>query len=288
MVGGGRPNKRQREDERLVFPTPGWFVTLEVRHISLGLPGALQECELLQQESASSTSTPLKKGQQQRRDAERTEDHQSLWTVLRFSHGLNQPELLCQRRRRRETSSRIRLVSCFFHCLQRKHQKPTTLPRLCHSAPSSLVPSRVRPTVPEPKHQKPTRNPTGDLCFTERRTEFVTPVTQLLPWLQLATVPWWQTCTVYTLSVLTHLYTIFFTRYYRWKYHVDLSNQTRSDPGHRFTFLEASGAFLFRTILSCGGISTHLGHTYLSLEGKRTGCNERIMLAMKYFKANVS
>lgn len=44
-----------------MFPTPGWFVTLEVRHISLGLPGALQECELLQQESASSTSTPLEK-----------------------------------------------------------------------------------------------------------------------------------------------------------------------------------------------------------------------------------
>lgn len=58
---GERPNKRQREDERLVFPTPGWFVTLEVRHISLGLPGALQECELLQQESASSASTPLEK-----------------------------------------------------------------------------------------------------------------------------------------------------------------------------------------------------------------------------------
>ena len=183
-----------------------------------------------------------------------------------------------------EDQTGVMFFSLFTTKTSKTNNAATSLPL----SPSSLVPSRVRPTVPEPKHQKPTRNPTGDLCFTERRTEFVTPVTQLLPWLQLATVPWWQTCTVYTLSVLTHLYTIFFTRYYRWKYHVDLSNQTRSDPGHRFTFLEASGAFLFRTILSCGGISTHLGHIYLSLEGKRTGCNERIMLAMKYFKANVS
>lgn len=50
---------RQREGERLVFPTPRWFVMLGVRHISLGLPGSLQECELLQQESASSASPPL-------------------------------------------------------------------------------------------------------------------------------------------------------------------------------------------------------------------------------------
>lgn len=56
--GGDRKKNREREDERLVFSNPRWFVMLEVRHISLGLPGALQECELLQQQSASSTSPP--------------------------------------------------------------------------------------------------------------------------------------------------------------------------------------------------------------------------------------
>lgn len=50
---------REREDERLVFLNPRWFVMLEVRHISPRRPAALQECELLQQESASSTSPPL-------------------------------------------------------------------------------------------------------------------------------------------------------------------------------------------------------------------------------------
>lgn len=54
-----KKTKREREDDRLVFPSPRWFVMLEVRHISLGLPGALQECELLLQESASSASPPL-------------------------------------------------------------------------------------------------------------------------------------------------------------------------------------------------------------------------------------
>lgn len=54
-----KKTKKERGDERLVFPTPRWFVMLEVRHISLGLPGALQECELLQQESTSSTSPLL-------------------------------------------------------------------------------------------------------------------------------------------------------------------------------------------------------------------------------------
>lgn len=54
-----RNEKRQREDEKLMFPGPRWFVMLEVRHISLGLPASLQECELLQQESACSTSPPL-------------------------------------------------------------------------------------------------------------------------------------------------------------------------------------------------------------------------------------
>lgn len=53
-----KKTKSERGDERLVFPTPRWFVMLGVRHISLGLPGSLQECEFLQQESASSTSPP--------------------------------------------------------------------------------------------------------------------------------------------------------------------------------------------------------------------------------------
>lgn len=49
-----RDNKGKKgEDERRVFPKPRWFVTLDVRHTSPGLPGALLECELLQQESAS-------------------------------------------------------------------------------------------------------------------------------------------------------------------------------------------------------------------------------------------
>lgn len=51
--------KRESEDEKLVFLNPRWFVMLEVRHISPRLPAALQECELLQQESASGTSPPL-------------------------------------------------------------------------------------------------------------------------------------------------------------------------------------------------------------------------------------
>lgn len=51
--------EKKRHKDRLMFPGPRWFVMLEVRHISLGLPGALQECELLQQESASSASPRL-------------------------------------------------------------------------------------------------------------------------------------------------------------------------------------------------------------------------------------
>lgn len=40
-------------DERLVFPSHRWFVMLETGMISQRLPGALQECELLEHFTSS-------------------------------------------------------------------------------------------------------------------------------------------------------------------------------------------------------------------------------------------
>lgn len=51
--------KKKREDERLVFSKPRWFVMLEVWNISLRPPAALQDCELLQHKPACSSSPPL-------------------------------------------------------------------------------------------------------------------------------------------------------------------------------------------------------------------------------------
>lgn len=54
-----KKKKEKSEDERLVVKNPRWFVMSEVRHISLGLLNALQECELLAQQCACSTSPRL-------------------------------------------------------------------------------------------------------------------------------------------------------------------------------------------------------------------------------------
>jgi len=68
--------KRQSKNEWLMFPAPRRFVMLEVRHISLGLPAALQECELLQLLLPLALYVLLLwKGHRQRRNR-RQEDHQ--------------------------------------------------------------------------------------------------------------------------------------------------------------------------------------------------------------------
>lgn len=53
-----RQEDEKKKDERLVFPKPIQLVMLEVWNISLGPPAALQDCELLQQKPACSSSPP--------------------------------------------------------------------------------------------------------------------------------------------------------------------------------------------------------------------------------------
>ena len=208
---GERPNKRQREDERLVFPTPGWFVTLEVRHIGLGLPGALQECELLQQESASSTSTPLAKdssrGATSREDRGGPPQRAGILPRLKSTSVLDAvPEKTAEGSVLEDETGVM-----FFLLLTMKTSKTNNAATSLALSPELVCsPESTAKSSPRTKHQKPTRTRRAG-CLLQRDAQRM-----CYPCLTAVTIVtashftlMTDMCSVHILSVITYFNIIF-------------------------------------------------------------------------------